>query len=94
LGVARAARDKAVAVGPAEAITRFRARAEAVSKQFGFASYALREVNVSSDGGGGPQPMYRNAPRMAASMAADESLPVESGKSTVTANVNGSVEMK
>jgi len=77
----------------AMAIERFRARADAVSKQFGFAGYTVREVNVSAEAGVGiPQPMLRQG--MAVSMSVDAGLPVEGGKATVTASVNGSVQMK
>ena len=92
--LSREAREKVEADVQAEAITRFRARADAVSKQFGFAGWTLREVNVSSDGGGGvPQPMLR-VQSMKAGGAADESLPTEAGKATVTATVGGTVQLK
>jgi predicted secreted protein len=89
--LSREAREKVEADVQAEAITRFRARAEAVSKQFGFAGYTLREVSVSSEGSGPvPQPMMRMQANMA---AAAEALPVEAGKATVTATVSGSVQL-
>ncbi len=92
--LSREARAKVDVDITAEAIARFRARADAVSKQFGFAGYAVREVSVSSDQGGMPvpQPMFRA--RVMSSSVADESLPVEAGKALVTATVSGSVQMK
>jgi predicted secreted protein len=91
--LSREARQKVEGDVAAMAIDRFRARADAVSKQFGFTGYTVREVNVSSDTGVGmPQPMVRQS--MAVSMSADAGLPVEGGKATVTASVNGSVQMK
>ena len=54
-------------------------------------SYVLREVNIGSN-----EPvMYAAAPmaRMKTMGAADESLPVELGKGSVTVSVNGSVQM-
>jgi predicted secreted protein len=90
--LSREAREKVEADVAAEAIGRFRARADAVSKQFGFASYTVREVSVSTDPGMVmAQPVMR-AQAMRASP--DEALPVEAGKATVTATVSGSVQMK
>ena len=90
--LSREAREKVEADVAAEAIGRFRARADAVSKQFGFGGYTVREVSVSTDPGiTMAQPMMR-AQSMRAS--ADEALPVEAGKATVTATVSGSVQMK
>jgi predicted secreted protein len=88
--LSREAREKVDADVQAEAITRFRARAEAVSKQFGFAGYSLREVSVASDGNVGmPQPMLRTQ----AMAASADGLPVEAGKAVVTATVSGSVQL-
>ena len=77
----------------AQAIDRFRQRAEAVARQFGFGGYAVREVNVSAESTGGPQMMAMKAVGMRAGPA-EEALPTEAGKATVTVNVNGSVQMK
>ena len=91
--LSREAREKVEADVAAEAIVRFRARADAMSRQFGFSGYTLREVSVATDGGAVlPQPMVRMQTMKAAS--ADESLPVEAGKAVVTATVNGSVQLK
>ena len=77
----------------AQAIARFRAKADDYAKHFGYSAYAIREVNVASnDGGFAPQPMLMRAPM--ASVAKSEPLPVEPGKATVTATVNGTVQMK
>lgn len=92
--LSREARAKVEADITAEAITRFRGRAEAVAKQFGFAGYTVREVSVSADQGVMPvaAPVFRAKTMMSAS--ADEALPVEAGKALVTATVSGSVQMK
>jgi len=53
----------------------------------------VREVNVNADS----PVMVATAPMLRAkamSAPADESLPVEAGKGTVTVNVNGTVQMK
>ncbi|MBV9891885.1 MAG: SIMPL domain-containing protein [Rhizobacter sp.] len=77
----------------AQAIAAFRAKAAVYAKQFGYATYAIREVNVAtSEPSPGPQPMLRMQAQ-AASVAA-EPLPVEPGKALVSANVNGTVQMK
>ena len=52
-GLSREAREKVEGEAQAKAIESFRQRAAAISKSFGFAGYSLREVNVSSSGGGG-----------------------------------------
>ncbi|WP_284618841.1 SIMPL domain-containing protein [Aquabacterium humicola] len=92
-GLSREAREKAEGDVAAQAIARFRQRAEEYARQFGFAGYSIREVNVGqADGMPPPQPMFRRA--MAAQAGAvDESVPVEAGKATVTVTVNGSVQM-
>ncbi len=90
--LSREARQKVEGDVAAQAIERFRARAETVSKQFGFAGYTLREVAVNTEGGvSPPMPMYRMQAQRAE--VADAALPVEAGKAVVTASVNGSVQM-
>jgi predicted secreted protein len=91
--LSREAREKVEADVTAQAIARFRARGEAVSQQFGFTGYTVREVAVSSnEPQGGPVPMMRAQASRA--MVVEEALPVEAGKATVTATVSGSVQMK
>lgn len=90
--LSREGREKVEADVTAQAIERFRARAETVSKQFGFAGYSVREVSLSTDGGAVPvQPIVR---MQSMRSGADEALPVEAGKATVSATVSGSVQMK
>jgi predicted secreted protein len=91
--LSREAREKVEAEVTSQAIDRFRQQAEAVSRQFGFAGWAVREISISGqEPPGMPQPMMRM--RASAGMMADEALPVEAGKATVTVNVSGSVQMK
>jgi predicted secreted protein len=91
--LSREAREKVEGDVTAQAITRFRARAEAVSKSFGLSSYSVREVNVASnEPPSGMAPMMRA--RGMAAAASEESLPVEAGKAQVTATVSGTVQMK
>jgi predicted secreted protein len=92
-GMTSEQRRKAEADAQASAIDRFKAKAESVSRAFGFARYTLREVNVTSNDLV-PGPVFRMA--AAAPMAATEGAPVpaEAGKSTVTISVSGSIEMR
>lgn len=93
-GLSREATLKLETEAQAQAIERFKRKADEVSKAFGFSGYSVREVSVSS----ADQPMYRPAPRaMAMEMkaaAADAPVPVEAGKTAVTVVVNGSVQLK
>lgn len=92
--LSREAREKVEAEVSAQAVARFRARAAEHAKQFGYAGYSVREVNVMLEQPqGGPVPMPRMAMALAKSADA-EALPVEAGKGTVTATVSGSVQMK
>jgi predicted secreted protein len=90
--LSREARERVEADVAAQAIARFRARAEAVSKQFGMGGHVIREVSVlaGDPGPGMVQPMLR---AQASRAMADESLPVEAGKAQVTATVSGSIQM-
>ena len=90
--LSREARLKVEADVAAQAIEGFRSRADAVSKQFGFGTYTLREVQVNSDSQPSPpMPMMRIQESRAIT---EEALPIEAGKQTVTATVSGSVQMK
>jgi predicted secreted protein len=92
-GLSREAREKVEGEVSAQAVARFRARADALAKQFGYGGYAIREVNVSTDGAVPPPMPYARAGMMKAE-SADMALPTEPGKGSVTANVSGSVQMK
>lgn len=90
-GLSKEAREKVESEVTAQAIGAFRARAAEMSRQFGYAGYMIREVSVSSSEGGGPSPKVMMQGR--ASAMAAEALPVEAGKSEVSVNVSGSVQM-
>ena len=90
--LSREARDKAQAEVSAQAITRFRSQAEAYAKGFGFGGMTLRAVDVNTGEAFAPPPRFRVA--SAEMAAAAPPLPVEAGKSSVTATVSGSVQMK
>lgn len=90
--LSRELREKHEADITAQAIANFRAKAADVTKQFGYGSYTIREVDVNSNAGEMPQPRMRMqaAP---APMSADIALPVEAGKALVSVNVGGTVQM-
>jgi len=93
-GLSREAREKVEAEVAAQAIGRFKARAETYAQQFGFGSYSLREVTVAGgETAAGMPPAFRNARVMAAPAMADESQPVEAGKATVSVSVSGSIQL-
>jgi predicted secreted protein len=91
--LSRELREKVEGDVSAQAITRYRAKAAEVAKQFGYGGYTIREVNVNT----GEPIMYAAAPMLRAktmSASTDESLPIEAGKGTVTVTVNGTVQLK
>lgn len=91
--LSREARDRVEAEVAAQAIARFRARAEQQAREFGFGGYSIREVSVGSADAPPVQPLARARLMAAATAGADEGLPVEAGKTMVTVSVNGSVQM-
>ena len=78
------------------AIDRFQRRAAEVAKAFGFATYELKEINLSSADAGEGQ-VFRGQPMaMEAASAPGEAepLPTEPGQSRVTVTVSGSIQLK
>jgi len=91
-GLSREQRAKVEGDAQSQAIERFKAKATDLSRSFGFKGYALREIAVNtSDSSPMPRPRMM---AMEAKMASDAPVPVEAGKSTVTVNVSGSVQMQ
>ncbi len=91
--LSREARVKVESEVTAQAIARFRSRADEVARQFGMSGYTVREVAVSgNEAGGAPPVMMMRA--QAARGGADEALPVEAGKAQVTATVSGTVQLR
>lgn len=90
--LSRDARERVEEEATQQAIARFRTRAEAHSRQFGFSGYQIREVQVGLQDA--PSIMARAPMMRAAAMPpADEALPVEAGKTTVSVSVSGTVQM-
>ena len=91
--VSREAREKAEGELAGQAIARFRAKAADYAKAFGYGTFTVREANINFDSGQPtPRPFLMQARKMAVSDSA--SLPTEAGSGSVTANVNGSVQLK
>lgn len=89
--LSRDARQKAEAEITAQAIARFKERADLVARQFGYGAWSLREASVQGSDGPVAMPVMRVQAMRAA--GADEALPVEAGKTQVTINVSGSVQL-
>lgn len=90
--LSRDLREHAEGEVAAQAIARYRAKAADYARQFGYAGYVIREVNVSTN-----EAIPRGVPMQMRAMAApasgDEALPIEPGKGSVTVNVSGTVQM-
>lgn len=76
------------------AIERFKAKASDVAKGFGFQSYTLREISVSSADQEGGRPVPRVMAMQAKAAMADTPVAVEAGKSTVNVTVTGSIQLR
>lgn len=91
--LSREAREKVEGEVVAQAIARYKLRAADYARQFGFSGYQIGEVSVNT-ADSGPMPMAApSMMRMKAAGMADEALPVEAGKATVSVSVNGVVVM-
>ncbi len=91
--LSREARRQLESEVQAQAIERFRARAAEVTKAFGFASYSLGAVSISSTDEG-VRPMPRMMAMEAKAAMADAPLPVEAGTDTVSVTVSGSISVR
>ena len=90
--VSREAREKVEGEVAAQAIARFRAKAGDYAKAFGYTTYTVRDANVNVDNGQPtPRPYMARAKTLS---SVSDALPVEAGSGSVTANVNGSVQLK
>lgn len=90
-GLSRARREQVDAELTAQAVANFKTRASELAKNFGFAGWALREVTVQ--GVDLPPPVMPRMAMAAAAPAGDGALPIEAGKASVSASVNGSVQL-
>jgi predicted secreted protein len=90
-GLSREAREKAEAEVTAQAVARFRARADELARLFGHTGYQVREVSVNANEPPPVMPMMRGQAMAAAAEAAP--LPVEPGQGSVTVMVSGSIQL-
>ena len=90
--LSREQRQKSEAEAQQQAIENFRRKADELTRGFGFSGYSLREVSVNASHGGPVQPRMMAA--AAKSFSSDAPVPVEAGKTAVTVNVSGSVQLR
>jgi predicted secreted protein len=92
--LSREAREKVEGDVTAQAITRYRAKAADYSRQFGYGGFVIGEVNINADEAAS-RPMFKAARAVGfnGNNGADDSMPTEAGKATVTVTVNGSVQL-
>lgn len=91
--LSRETQERVEAETQATAINRFKDRAGAIAKAFGFATFTLREVSVNGNDNG-PAPRPRVMAMQARSAAADAPVPLEAGKSDVVVTVSGAVQLR
>lgn len=90
-GLSRALREKHESALTAQAIARFRQRADELSKGFGFKGYSLGEISVQAgEPGFEPRPLMMAARAKSMEMA-DAALPVEPGKGSLSVTIAGQV---
>lgn len=77
----------------ARAIAAFRARAQAAARDFGYAGYTLREVQLGDLQGAEPQPRPMMLQQGLAARAAQPGLAVEPGRRELSVSVSGSVQL-
>lgn len=75
----------------AQAVERFRAKAQALAQQFGFRDYVLGEVQVSDGEQAQPAPTLMARSALALDAPA---LPLEAGRGRVSVTVSGSVQLR
>jgi len=92
-GLSREQRARVEGEAQAQAIERFKGKAAELAKAFGFSGYTLREVSVNASEPGFT-PRMRMAAQDAAVASKESAVPVEPGKSAVTVNVSGSVQLR
>jgi predicted secreted protein len=74
-----------------EAIKRFAQRAAEIASAFARAGYSLVNVNISTQGGQRPPPVYRGRAMAMESSVASPSI--EAGQQSLTVNINGTIAL-
>ncbi len=91
--LSREGRQKLEAVVQSQAVQNFRQRAQALARDFGFAGYTLRQVNVSS--AERPEPVVQARMMVTADAApAPSPIPLVAGKDEVRITVSGSIQLR
>lgn len=76
------------------ALKAFRARADIVAKSLGATGWRTVNLNIGTDGGRPPVPMYRMAPQAAAMADAVPPQETAGGTSDITVTVNGTIQLQ
>lgn len=94
--LSREGRQQLEAEVQSQAVQNFRQRAQALTKDFGFAGYTLRQVNVSAVDRPEPgiQPRLMAAEAAMAPAAAPSAIPLVAGKDEVRITVSGSIQLR
>ena len=94
--LSREGRQQLEAEVQSQAVQNFRQRAQALTKDFGFAGYTLRQVNVSAVDRPEPgiQPRLMVAEAAMAPAAAPSAIPLVAGKDEVRITVSGSIQLR
>ncbi len=91
--LSREGRQKLEAEVQSQAVQNFRQRAQALARDFGFAGYTLRQVNVSS--AERPEPVVQARMMVTADTApAPSPIPLVAGKDEVRITVSGSIQLR
>ncbi len=91
--LSREGRQKLEAEVQSQAVQNFRQRAQALARDFGFAGYTLRQVNVSS--AERPEPVVQARMMVTADAApAPSPIPLVAGKDEVRITVSGSIQLR
>ena len=77
----------------AEAVQRFQSKAQSLTRQFGFASYSLREVRVTAQDEGEVGVMPRMA-MVQMDAPSPSPMPTVAGQARVVVNISGSIELR
>lgn len=93
-GLSRESREKYEADAQRQAVADFRAKAQVLTQQFGFATYGIEQLQVTSS-----QEYVRPVMMAAASNAMSMSkmagpLPIEAGETAVSVDISGTVQMR
>lgn len=93
-GLSQESREKYEAEAQRQAVADFRAKAQVLTQQFGFAAYSIEQIQVTS-----AQEHFRPVMMAASSNAMSMSktagpLPVEAGETSVSVDISGTVQMR